>query len=232
MESFLDVLQSYSKYPIAILDTTIPLKKYKPLNLSSTNTELQTINITDPNMCESYINDILKSKNGQVAYGGYLEQRNLYADKVSFSSNPEAQRNIHLGIDYWCDAGTKVIVPLSGAVHSFKNNDTIGDYGPTLLLEHELYGYRFYTLYGHLSLESLDGLEIGMHFDRGTVLGTLGTSDINVNYAPHLHFQIIQDIKGYMGDYPGVCSLTDLDYYKKNCPDPNLLLKIGNGPTV
>jgi murein DD-endopeptidase MepM/ murein hydrolase activator NlpD len=227
MESFSTILASYSKCPIAILDSTIPLVTYKRLDLSVSNIDLKSVNITDPIECEAYINKVLKRENGRVGYGGYLEQRNLYADKAGFSGNAAIQRNIHLGIDYWCEAGTKVVVPLSGSVHSFKNNTTIGDYGPTIVLAHELKGYRFYTLYGHLSLKSLDGLQIGQQFDAGFVLGTLGSVDINVNYAPHLHFQIIQDIEGYVGDYPGVCSRTDLDYYKKNCPDPNLLLKIG-----
>jgi murein DD-endopeptidase MepM/ murein hydrolase activator NlpD len=228
MESFSTVLASYSNNPIRILDTAIPLEGYKGLNLSITNTDLKSVNITDPIACEAYITKVVEDKKGKVAYGGYLEQRNLYADKASFSGNSEAQRNIHLGIDYWCAAGTKVIAPLFGSVHSFKNNATVGDYGPTIILEHKLQGYRFYTLYGHLSLESLQNLQIGKQFEAGSLLGTLGTAAINVNYAPHLHFQIIQDIQGYQGDYPGVSSLTDLDYYKKNCPDPNLLLKIGS----
>ena len=28
----------------------------------------------------------------------------------------------------------------------------------------------------------------------------------------------------FVGDYPGVSNLLDLDFYKQNCPDPNLLL--------
>lgn len=226
MESFSTVLTSYSEHPITLLDTAIPLEKYKPVDLNSSNIDLESVNIIDPTECERYIDKILELKNGKVAYGGYLEQRNLYADKASFSGSPGAQRNIHLGIDYWCTAGTKVITPVSGTVHSFKNNNTSGDYGPTIILLHEVKGYRFYTLYGHLSLESLDRLAKGKHFDAGTVLGTLGTADINVNYAPHLHFQIIRDIETYFGDYPGVCCRKDLDYYKKNCPDPNLLLNL------
>lgn len=228
METFSTVLTSYSEHPITLLDAAIPMENYKSLDLSVSNADLKSVDITDPTECERYIDKVLERKNGKVAYGGYLEQRNLYTDKASFSGSPDAQRNIHLGIDYWCAAGTKVVTPLSGTVHSFKNNNTSGDYGPTIILLHEVKGYRFYTLYGHLSLESLDGLEIGKQFDAGTELGSLGTADINVNYAPHLHFQLIRDIESYVGDYPGVCSQKDLDYYKKNCPDPNLLLKIGN----
>lgn len=226
MESFLTVLTAFSKHPIPILDATIAVGKYRLLDLGSTNPALASINITDPTVCETYINGMLAETGGTVAYGGYLEQRNLYADKARFSDNPTAQRNIHLGMDFWCRAGTGVRVPLSGTVHSFRNNHTIGDYGPTIVLEHELQGYCFYTLYGHLSLKSLDGLAVGKKVDAGTTLGTLGTSDINVNYAPHLHFQIIRDMETYMGDYPGVCAPRDLDYYRINCPDPNLLLKI------
>lgn len=227
MQSFLEVLSSYSQYPIHILDKEISLEKYKPLDLSTANRDLQSINITNPIDCETYIKSVLEAQDGQVAYGGYLEQRNLYADKASFAIKQKEPRNIHLGIDYWCQAGTQVIVPLSGTVHSYKNNHSIGDYGPTILLAHELKGNKFYTLYGHLSLESLKHLAVGQRFEAGMILGSLGTADINVNYAPHLHFQVIEDIEGYFGDYPGVCALTDLEYYKKNCPDPNNLLKIG-----
>ena len=29
-----------------------------------------------------------------------------------------------------------------------------------------------------------------------------------------------------LGDFPGVCSPETLEFYSKNCPDPNLLLQI------
>ena len=85
---------------------------------------------------------------------------------------------------------------------------------------------KFYTLYGHLSAESLTNLEIGKVFLKGEKIATLGNYPINGDYAPHLHFQIIKNIEEYKGDYPGVCSATTLDYYLNNCPDPNLLLKL------
>lgn len=84
----------------------------------------------------------------------------------------------------------------------------------------------FYTLYGHLSLDSLDGLEIGTVFKKGEQFATLGDAAINGDYAPHLHFQIIKNIADKFGDYPGVCSKKELPFYLENCPDPNLLLKI------
>ena len=65
-----------------------------------------------------------------------------------------------------------------------------------------------------------------MVFKKGKKLAALGNSFENGDYAPHLHFQIIKNMENYMGDYPGVCSASDLEFYAENCPDPNLLLKI------
>lgn len=226
MNVFEQILFSYSERTIPILDVTIPISSYTPLDLSVDNVELQKWDIANPTICQSYINLILEENSGQVAYGGYLEHRNLYSEKPNFNAHNEEPRNIHLGVDYWAKAGTEVICPLDGRVHSFKNNTTVGDYGPTIIMEHTLGEFSFYTLYGHLSLESLENLKIGTLFNSGSTLGTLGTPEINVNYAPHLHFQIIRDIQGNTGDYPGVCAKRHLEFYRNNCPDPNLLLKI------
>ena len=224
MKNLSDILQSISAQPIAILDAAIPLSAYTPLDLSDGNADLESFSIVDPAECQTYIDGIVKSTSAQVAYGGYLEKRNLYRDKVGFGG--EALRNIHLGIDFWAAEGTSVLVPLEGTVHSFQNNDTVGDYGPTIILRHEIENMVFYSLYGHLSLGSLEGLVIGNTFKQGDVLATLGTPEINVNYAPHLHFQLIQDMEGKKGDYPGVCNENRVAFYAKNCPNPNFLLKI------
>ena len=41
--------------------------------------------------------------------------------------------------------------PLNGKVVILHNNDFKYDYGPTVILEHKISTYKFYTLYGHLS---------------------------------------------------------------------------------
>ena len=220
------VLLKYSDRQITILDRAIPIGKYIPLDLSVSNRELRTMDIGDPTVCQEYINTVLNNEPSSLAYGGYLEKRNLYRNSPNFRPKGDEVRNIHLGMDFWAKAGTKVIVPVQGLVHSYENNKVSGDYGPTIILKHELEGVQFYTLYGHLSIESLQRLHINKEFKAGEVLGTLGDTSINVNYAPHLHFQIIRDIGDFRGDYPGVCAQKDLHTYQKNCPDPNLLLKI------
>ena len=225
MNSLSKQLRTHKIGPIILLDSSISKDTYCPINLSIANIALNNYNVQNPTQCQSYINSVLSKYKARVAYGGYLEKRNLYGDKSNFTSG-ENPRNIHLGMDFWSLAGTKVIAPLDGIVHSFQNNKTLGDYGPTIILKHEYTDLTFHTLYGHLSVESLENLHVGMSFKRGSTLAKLGTPDINVNYAPHLHFQIIDDMEGKEGDYPGVCASDLLDFYSKNCPDPNLLLQM------
>ena len=150
----LNFLKSINDKPVPILDLDIPLRRYTPINLSITNVELEQVSLSDPEQCQVYIDGILKIENGVVAYGGYLEKRNLYANNPNFSSGGKSLRNIHLGIDFWSMAGTKVMLPVDGIVHSFNNNTSKGDYGPTIILKHEVKGFHFHSLYGHLSLES------------------------------------------------------------------------------
>ncbi len=220
-------LNQISTKPLYVLDSNIPLQSYTPLNLSVTNHELKAIDTSNSKDLRDYVFGIVKSKRARVAYGGYKEERNLYQRSLHFNQpDVSTERNIHLGIDLWIEAGTVVLAPLDGKVHSFKNNINFGDYGPTIILEHRFKNVVFHTLYGHLSLESLTSLKVGQTFKPGEQLASLGASSINGDYPPHLHFQIIRDMQGFKGDYPGVCSKPDLDFYLENCPDPNLLLKL------
>ena len=226
MTSFETAVFSGIKEPVALLDRAIPILHYTPIDLSVNNVELRDLDISDPEVCQGYIDSILSRHNATVAYGGYMEKRNLYKGYSGFTEAGQPLRNIHLGLDLWSRAGTKVCAPLDGLVHSFMNNFMPGDYGPTIILTHELDGVRFHSLYGHLSLESLKNLGVGQLVPKGHYFATLGTPDINVNYAPHLHFQLIRDLANHSGDFPGVCSAGDVAYYSKICPDPNLLLKL------
>ena len=212
--------------PTTVIDSNIDFSKYIPLDLSVTNQELVAFKPENAAQFEQFISDYLKKNDAEVAFGGYIEGRTLYQRSTIFKSDSIPERNIHIGLDLWTKANTAVLAPLDGKVHSFKNNIGLGDYGPTIILEHEVENEKFYTLYGHLSLESIEKLSVGTFFNKGEKIGSLGDSAINGDYAPHVHFQIIKNIQAYSGDYPGVCNTNDLNFYIENCPDPNLLLKI------
>ncbi|WP_417429495.1 peptidoglycan DD-metalloendopeptidase family protein [Halpernia sp.] len=226
MNLFQEILKNQEN--IKVIDEKINYSDYAAFDLSAKHTDKLNLDLTDANKFEEFVEKHLSENNAKVAFGGYLEKRNLYKRSENFNQENVEERNIHIGLDLWIKAGTSVLSALDGKIHSFQNNTAFGDYGPTIILEHEIEDVTFYTLYGHLSLESLEGKMEGQIVTKGQKIAELGKLPINGDYAPHLHFQIIKNIENKKGDYPGVCSLKDLDFYKENCPDPNLLLKISN----
>ncbi len=108
----------------------------------------------------------MKQEGARLGIGRYDEARVLYTTEA-FRPKEGEPRTVHLGIDLFVEAGTEIRSPLEGRVHSFAFNDQPLDYGPTILLEHRTEdGDRFYTLYGHLSADSLEGLARGRPVSR------------------------------------------------------------------
>ncbi len=197
--------------------------KLYPFDFSSANHELTTDTIANTDAFSSYINQKLENKNCKYGIGGYNENRTLYRRSELFD---EANRSIHLGIDIWGPADTKVYAPLGGMVHSFAFNNEFGDYGATLILLHQLESIAFHTLYGHLSLKDIAGLSEGAYISRGQVVGHFGEAKENGHWPPHLHFQIINEMNGWKGDYPGVAAITEREKYLANNPDADLILNM------
>ena len=216
LENLLSEIELYPMTPISYTEDD-----FIALDLSTSNKALQHNDLNSSSALHNFIQNTINRQNGKVAYGGYLEERAIYKRSKHFTpKTSEFPRNIHLGVDIWCEAHTPIYAPLNGIIHSFNNNNNYGDYGPTIILKHELKDVVFYTLYGHLSLPSLKHIKQGEKIAQGQQIASLGTSEINGDYPPHLHFQIIKDIGEYTGDYPGVCSSQELDFFKMNCPDP------------
>lgn len=190
------------------------------LDLSVNNARLKDIDVTDTASMHEYVFGNMMKENRQYAYGGYLEDREVYRRSALFSVGKQQARSIHLGIDVWAQAGQPVYLPYDGFIHSFQNNSQYGDYGPTIIVEHSLEGQTFYTLYGHLSLESISGLVTGMPVRAGSEICRIGQAPVNGDWPPHLHFQVITDMMGNQGDFPGVCFNEEIEKYRTICPDP------------
>ena len=159
--------------------------------------------------------------------GGYDEERAIYSGPVFEAPDSMELRTIHLGIDLFEAADTWVFAPLDGRVHSFQDNANPKDYGPTIILEHAVTSQlTFYTLYGHLSRDSLERITIGKPVAAGEEVARLGEAAVNGDWPPHLHFQLILDIQGKRGDYPGVFKKSEREQWKRICPDPAPLLGI------
>ena len=225
--TFLEKLQRLTTGFTPVIDTVYKADEYRFIDLSVDNIILKEVDTASAEDIEIYIDSYLQKTRGSVAYGGYLEKRSIYDRSIYFNNDdPQLRRNIHLGLDIWCPAGTAILAPIDGAIHSFKDNQNYGDYGPCVILEHTFEDLNFYTLYGHLARKSLQNLEVGAAVKAGETFAYLGASNENGDYAPHLHFQIIRDMQGNFGDYPGVSTLNNLAVYQENCLDPQALLKI------
>ncbi|WP_339758976.1 peptidoglycan DD-metalloendopeptidase family protein [Algoriphagus aquimarinus] len=195
------------------------------LDFSPTNSELERVDLANTSAFDAYVTQQIKNSNSKYGIGGYLEHRAIYRRSTVFATAEADFRNIHLGIDIWTEAGAPVFSPLDGRIHSYQDNVGFGNYGATIILEHELFGEKLFSLYGHLFLSDLVGIEIGQEVKSGELLAHVGPFPENGDWPPHLHFQLMRDLMGNMGDFPGVCSQREVDDYKVICPDPNLILR-------
>ena len=194
-----------------------------PLDFTAGNKELTDQMLDDTALFSSWVTDQLERSSSRYGIGGYNEHRTIYNRSAHFSTGEEPRR-LHLGVDIWGTAGTPVYNFYDAEVHSFQNNDQFGDYGGTIILKYNLDGLILYALYGHLSVASLSGLSIGKVIPGGQNFAFLGIPEENGNWPPHLHFQLIFDMQGKKGDYPGVCQFSKREDYLINCPDPGLIL--------
>lgn len=160
-----------------------------------------------------------------VGVGRYDEDRTIYRHSPLFDGEAE-RRSIHLGIDLFVVESTEVMTPLAGHVHSVADNTGLGNYGPTVILEHCLDDLRFWTLYGHLGRHSVVRLEMGQPLEAGEEFAVVGDHPENGNWPPHLHFQVIADLMGRSGDFPGVAAPSERERWLEICPDANLILGI------
>jgi peptidoglycan LD-endopeptidase LytH len=196
-----------------------------PMDFTSANRELTPEILADTTAFSAWVDEKLAASKARYGIGGYAEHRTIYSRSEIFDGEQEPRR-FHLGVDIWGEAGTDVHAPLQGTVHSFGFNSGFGDYGATLILEHQLNDLNFYTLYGHLSLASIRDKREGQMIEKGEWIAAFGIPEENGHWPPHLHFQVILDIGDWRADYPGVCKFSEREQYLANCPDPDILLNM------
>ena len=169
----------------------------------------------------------MRKAGAAIGIGRYDEARPLYTTPA-FSSGPrptDEARTIHIGLDLFAEPGTPVFAPLAGTVHAFANNARRLDYGPVIVLRHEP---GFFTLYGHLTLDSIEKLEIGRRLEAGEGFARIGAPPQNGDWPPHLHFQILTDDLDLATDFPGVAYASQREVWKSLSPDPRLVAPVGD----
>ena len=193
-----------------------------PIDLSDANPDFTAEVYSSSERFHGFIRSHLDRHRAALAWGGYRERRGMYAKSTVFDARADGsgERRIHMGLDFWGAEGTPVLAPLDGVLHSSGMHPDDGDYGATLVLSHELDGAVFHTLYGHLCEADLS-IPMGSFVRKSEVFARFGGASENGNWPPHLHYQVVVDMGGWKGDYPGVCSASELAFFSVNCPDPS-----------
>ena len=212
-------------YPVVSFDAS--KEQLLQLDFTASNNAITAEVLSSTESFSSYVSHELTTANARFGIGGYDEHRTVYSrSKVFDSADGIEPRRLHLGMDIWGAVDTPVFAVADGYVHSIANNSAYGDYGATIILAHRIGGLEFYSLYGHLSLKDLHELEPGQPIQGGSLIAHFGPPEENGQWPPHLHFQLILDMEGKEGDYPGVCRFSERAIYLANCPDPDLLLQL------
>ena len=152
--SFVQVLEHDLRAgPVAVLD----------LSVGSRMLGADPSNLETPRLSET-ISKAMKDAGAAVGIGRYDEARAIYTTGAFAAGDaPGAERRtVHLGIDLSVPPGSAVRAPLDGEVHIVARNEEPKDYGPLVVLRHEIpSGEEFFTLYGHLDPDSVARLSPG-----------------------------------------------------------------------
>lgn len=165
-----------------------------------------------------------KATGDAVSIGRWNEPRLAYTGGA-YSTLSGERRTVHIGVDLFRPEGTPVCAPLDGVVHSFCISHDRFDYGGCVLLEHRPDDAPvFWTLYGHLSHDSVRQLQKAQRIQAGEAFVRLGAFEENGGWVPHLHFQIVTDRLGLEGTFPGVAAPSQLKTWLSLSPSPKHLL--------
>lgn len=185
-------------------------------------------NFNDLDLFQFKIEQLQKENPTKIIAGGYLEPRPIYTstayDKIG--NKGRESRSIHLGVDFWLPEQTAVHALFDGEVMIAVNDAGDKEYGGLVVLKHQVEDFEFYTLYGHLTVESATKHKLGSTIKKGDCIAYLGNYPENGNWAPHLHFQILFSLYNYTVDFPGVTYNNQIDVWKSICPDPNVLFNL------
>ena len=170
----------------------------------------------------------IRDAGASLGAGGYDEARLIYAaDAFATGAVTDERRTVHIGVDLTIPSGSPLFAPLDGVVHGFEDATARLDYGPVIVLRHDIPGDEassFYTLYGHLTRESLEGLRVGQRIAAGERFAAVGAPPENGDWWPHVHVQIVTDMLDLACNFNGVAPVSQRRTWLSLSPDPNVLL--------
>ena len=199
-----------------------------PLDFSAGSTLISSNSEENaPEALDHRIRQFLKEQEAEIGVGGYDEARLIY----HWPHEPKHRepRTIHIGLDLSLASGSPLHAPLDGVVHGFEDADHYHDYGPLIVLRHVTTGdepTEFFTFYGHLTRDSLDGLHVGKPITQGTEFARIGSAPTNGHWWSHVHVQLITDMLDVPCNVDGAVRASERHVWHSLFPDPNLFLRI------
>lgn len=204
---------------------TVPLT---PLDFSAGSTLIHSDpSQNEPGPLNARIKLLMTEHESSIGVGGYDEARLIY--QWPDEATQGEPRTIHMGLDVSMAAGTPLFAPLDGTVHAFENAAGRHDYGPVIVLRHvtdDPEPVEFFVLYGHLTLDSLEGLKVGDPITKGQEFARIGAAPSNGEWWDHVHVQLIVDMLDVPCNVNGAARASQRAVWRSICPDPNYILDI------
>lgn len=152
--------------------------------------------------------------------GWYLDDRSY---KLKGTHIYNEGRVFHLGIDIMTQGIASIYNPLVGKVYEVNYEDWHWGYWGYVIMEYSFSDRKFFALFGHMDYKSLPWK--GSIIQAGEKLWTLGTSEQNWNWVPHLHLQVFTGVDFEKWKLKGYCALEDMKSMQYICPHPWFLLR-------
>ena len=115
------LLQKHRNEFHQVVDFTATRETICQFDFTENNPTLGAVGIKNRNDFFQYIQNQIDKSGSKYAIGGYAENRTIY--NIAHFTDSKEPRTLHLGIDIWGEAGTKVYAPIGGMVHSFAFNN-------------------------------------------------------------------------------------------------------------
>ena len=212
------------RYPYLLFDRPAPQPIFRDLagpplilDLESREGPMGSLAPRDQRGLQRLIESRLEHRGGW-GLSGYLEDRRLLLAECPQMIGEG--RFYHLGLDIIVPEGTPLHAPLPARVAQTGYEEGAGNFGGFVLLEHALPGCeRFFSLYGHLSLDSLPA--VGTSLTPGEPFARIGGFSENGDWFYHTHLQILSP-EAVNGGWvsKGYCAAADLPRIPRLCPDP------------
>lgn len=190
-------------YPYILLNKKINIypifwDKYDKLNYVFMNDDsifmknLTDEEIKDQKKFNEKISSFRSKSNSTILYSWYLEKRLRLFSVLGFNQMISEKRYYHLWIDLSVLVWTQVFCPLDWEVFEFWYEEWEWNYWWYIILKHNFDWIKFYSLYWHLSYESIK-LKYWDKIKAWNKMWIIWNYNENWWYFHHLHLQIITE---------------------------------------